>query len=94
MCAQKPPKIEFDRGEGRDQAATVGVVRRIGIGAANAALRLASAYSMVAPDELDSLPCSDYPMFAHPRERFSEFLIPVHLVDGAEHALEEDEATG
>jgi hypothetical protein len=71
-------------------AATVGPVgRRVGVGIASAALLLALAWPIVAPDELDSLPLSNYPMFAHPRERISHYYVAV-LVDrdGAEHRLD------
>lgn len=63
-------------------------MRRYGIGVASAALLLALTYPIVAPDELDSLPFSNYPMFAHPRDRVSEFHVAVRVHDGAEHPLD------
>lgn len=59
------------------------------IGIVNAAVLAVLAWPAVAPDELDSLPLSNYPMFAHERERVSAF----HVVfwvddDGSRHRLD------
>jgi hypothetical protein len=40
------------------------------------------AWPAIHPTELDSLPVSNYPMFAHPRERTSSFASAV-FVDGS-----------
>ena len=43
----------------------------------------------IAPDELDSLPLSNYPMFAHPRDAVSWFHVVVRLDEaGVEQALD------
>jgi hypothetical protein len=64
-------------------------VRRIGIGIMSAALLLLLAWPAVAPDELDSLPLSNYPMFAHPRDAVSRFHVAVRIdEDGIEHRLD------
>ena len=64
-------------------------MRRIAIGVASAGLLAALAWPAVAPGELDSLPLSNYPMFAHERERVTGFHVAV-LVDpeGEEHGLD------
>jgi hypothetical protein len=65
------------------------MARRFGIGLASAALLLALAWPAVAPRELDSLPLSNYPMFAHSREPVSWFHVVVQLdADGAEHRVD------
>ncbi len=63
--------------------------RRIGVGVASAALLVALALPAFVPGELDDLPLSNYPMFAHPRERVTHFYAAV-LVDpaGDEHRLD------
>jgi hypothetical protein len=50
---------------------------------------LALSWPAIAPDELDSLPLSNYPMFAHPRDRVTPLDIVV-VVDpaGVEHRLD------
>lgn len=50
---------------------------------------LALSWPAIAPDELDSLPLSNYPMFAHPRDRVTPVDIVV-VVDptGVEHRLD------
>lgn len=53
------------------------------------ALLAGLAYPAVAPGELDSLPMSNYPMFAHDRSRVTSFPVAVWLdQDGREHALD------
>lgn len=50
---------------------------------------LALAWPAIAPRELDSLPLSNYPMFAHPRDAVSWFHVAVRLDgDGLEHRLD------
>ena len=64
-------------------------MRRVAIGMASAVLLAALAYPAVAPDELDSLPLSNYPMFAHERERVTGFYVAVRVdPDGVEHGLD------
>lgn len=53
------------------------MIRRVGIGIANAVLLAALAYPAVAPGELDSLPLSNYPMFAHDRSAVTRFSVAV-----------------
>lgn len=66
-----------------------GVGRRGVVGATIVLAVLALAYPAVAPAELDSLPFSNYPMFAHPRGRVTEFNLVVWLdPDGNEHRLD------
>ena len=65
------------------------MVRRAGIGVASAALLLALAWPAVAPGEIDSLPLSNYPMFARARGPVSWFPVVVRLdPDGVEHRLD------
>lgn len=56
---------------------------------ASAVLLITLAWPAVAPAEIDSFPISNYPMFAHPRGRVTEFHVAV-LIDatGAEHPLD------
>ena len=55
---------------------------------ASAVLLLALAWPAVAPGELDSLPLSNYPMFAHDRERVTHFYAVVRVDEhGEEHRL-------
>jgi hypothetical protein len=43
----------------------------------------------VAPNEIDSLPVSNYPMFAHPRPQVTRFYLAVLIdPDGVEHRLD------
>ena len=69
---------------------TVGTVaQRIGIGIVSAALLLVLAWPAVASEELDSLPLSNYPMFAHPRDAVSWFHVAVWIdEEGVEHRLD------
>lgn len=60
------------------------MVRRVGIGIASAALLVAMAYPAVAPGELDSLPLSNYPMFAHDRSPVTRFSVAVWLDETGE----------
>ena len=57
--------------------------------AASAAVLLVLAWPAVAPREVDSFPISNYPMFAHPRGRVTNFHVVV-LVDrdGVERPLD------
>lgn len=55
------------------------MARRLGIGVASAALLLAMAWPAVAPHEIDSLPFSNYPMFAHRRGAVSWFPVAVRI---------------
>jgi len=56
---------------------------------ASVVLLLALAWPAVAPEELDSLPFSNYPMFAHPRERVANYYAVVLVDDeGEEHTLD------
>ena len=56
---------------------------------ASAALLLALAWPAVAPTEIDSLPLSNYPMFARARDSVSWFPVVVRLdPDGVEHRLD------
>lgn len=65
------------------------VGRRFGIAVASAALLLALAWPAVAPQEIDSLPLSNYPMFARPRAAVSWFPVAVRVdADGNEHRLD------
>lgn len=65
------------------------VIRRIVIATASVALLGALAWPAFAPGELDSLPLSNYPMFAHERDAVSAFTVAVNVaVDGAEHRLD------
>lgn len=65
------------------------VTRRWGIGVASVALLLAMAWPAVAPDEIDSLPFSNYPMFARPRAAVSWFPVVVRIdAAGVEHRLD------
>ena len=49
----------------------------------------ALAWPAVAPGELDSLPFSNYPMFAHERARVTGFHVAVLVdADGTEHRLD------
>lgn len=53
------------------------------------ALLLALAWPAVAPHEIDSLPLSNYPMFARPRSAVSWFPVAVRIdEDGNEHRLD------
>ena len=75
---------------GRRRPTTVAAVaRRFGVMAASAVVLLVLAWPAVAPRELDSLPISNYPMFAHPRGRVTNFDVVV-LVDrdGVERPLD------
>lgn len=58
--------------------------------AVGSAIALAAlAYPAVAPAELDSLPLSNYPMFAHERSRVTTFSVAVLIDDrGVEHRLD------
>lgn len=59
------------------------------IASASALVLLALSWPAVAPDELDSLPFSNYPMFAHPRSRVTPLDIVVVVdPDGVEHRLD------
>jgi hypothetical protein len=59
------------------------------IGVASLVLLLALGWPAVAPDEVDSLPLSNYPMFAHPRDAVSWFHVVVRVdAEGAEHRLD------
>ena len=61
----------------------------MGIGSASAVLLLALAWPAVAPGEIDSLPLSNYPMFARSRDAVSWFPVVVrHDPDGVEHRLD------
>lgn len=65
------------------------MVRRIALGLTSAVLLLALAWPAVAPDEIDSLPLSNYPMFARPRTAVSWFHVVVRVDDdGTEHRLD------
>jgi hypothetical protein len=65
------------------------VVRRWVIVVASAAALLALSWPAVAPGELDSLPLSNYPMFAHERDRVTPLDVVVLLdPDGVEHRLD------
>lgn len=65
------------------------MARRVVIASASVVGLLALSWPSVAPDELDSLPFSNYPMFAHPRDRVTPMDIVV-VVDpaGVEHRLD------
>lgn len=64
-------------------------MRRVVIVIASVGALLALAWPAVAPGELDSLPLSNYPMFAHPRDRATTFDIVVLLdTEGVEHRLD------
>lgn len=59
------------------------------IAVASAILLLALAWPAVAPDEIDSLPLSNYSMFARPRAAVSWFPVAVRIdEDGVEHRLD------
>lgn len=61
----------------------------MGLGIASAALLAALAYPAVAPGELDSLPLSNYPMFAHDRSPVTRFSVAVWFDQtGEEHRLD------
>ena len=65
------------------------VGRRVVIGVASVVLLLALAWPAVAPGEVDSLPLSNYPMFARPREAVSWFHVVVRVdAEGVEHRLD------
>jgi hypothetical protein len=86
-CPRNAPLRPDSRG--RQGTTVVAVGRRIGIGVASGVLLLALAWPAVAPEELDSLPLSNYPMFARPREAISWFHMAVRLdADGVEHRLD------
>lgn len=57
------------------------VARRGVIGGVSVFALAALAYPAVAPGELDSLPFSNYPMFAHPRGDVTEQALVVWLDD-------------
>jgi hypothetical protein len=64
-------------------------VRRWGIMAAGVALLAAVTYPAVHPTELDSLPFSNYPMFAHRRGSVTRFDLAVRIdPSGVEHPLD------
>ena len=57
--------------------------------AASGLLLAALAYPAVAPEEFDSFPLSNYPMFAHERSRVTTFSVAVLIDDvGEEHRLD------
>jgi hypothetical protein len=64
-------------------------VRRWGLVAGSVALLAAVLYPAVHPTELDSLPFSNYPMFAHRRGTVTRFDFAVWIgPDGVEHPLD------
>lgn len=64
-------------------------MRRVAIGGASAVLLASLAWPAIAPGELDSLPWSNYPMFAHERDRVTGFYVAIRVdPDGAEHRLD------
>jgi hypothetical protein len=64
-------------------------VRRWGIVAGSLALLVAVVYPAVHPTELDSLPFSNYPMFAHRRGTVTRFDLAVRVdPSGVEHPLD------
>lgn len=65
------------------------VIRPRTIAATSIVALAALAYPAVAPAELDSLPMSNYPMFAHPRGEVTRFDVVVVLDDaGQEQPLD------
>ena len=59
------------------------------------ALLVALAWPAIAPGELDSLPLSSYPMFAHERAAVSSFHVAVNVdEDGVEHRLDPHQVGG
>jgi hypothetical protein len=63
--------------------------RRRVISVASVLLLLALGWPAVAPDEVDSLPLSNYPMFARPRDAVTWFHVVVRVdADGLEHRLD------
>lgn len=65
------------------------MARRFGIGIVSAVLLLAVAWPAVAPEEIDSLPFSNYTMFARPRDSVAWFTVVVRIDDvGNEHRLD------
>lgn len=58
-------------------------------------LLLALAWPAIAPGELDSLPLSSYPMFAHQRAAVNRFSVAVNVdADGVEHRLDAQQIAG
>lgn len=65
------------------------MVRRFAIGVVCAALLAAIAWPAVAPNEIDSMPFSNYTMFARPRAAVTWFPVVVRVDgDGDEHRLD------
>lgn len=61
----------------------------------SALLLAALAWPAIAPGELDSLPLSSYPMFAHERPAVNEFSVVVNVdSDGVEHRLDPHQIAG
>lgn len=71
------------------------VVRRRVIGLGSLVLLAVLVWPAVHPGELDSLPVSSYPMFAHPRQAVSSFDLALHQsFEGDERLLGEDVVGG
>ena len=65
------------------------MARRFGIGVLSSVLLLAVAWPAVAPNQIDSMPFSNYTMFARPRAAVTWFPAVVRIDDaGNEHRLD------
>jgi hypothetical protein len=70
-------------------------MRRFGVGAGSVLLLVVMSWPAFHPSEIDSLPVSNYPMFAHPRSRVTSFDVAV-VIDraGVERRLDASEVGG
>jgi hypothetical protein len=70
-------------------------MRRLGVVVGSAVVLGAMLWPAVSPSELDSLPMSNYPMFARPRSQVTSFRSAV-LIDaaGRERRLDPSEVSG
>lgn len=71
------------------------VAHRVGVIVGSSLLLAALAWPVFAPGEVDSLPLSSYPMFAHDRPAVSRFSVAVNVdADGVEHRLDPHQIAG
>jgi hypothetical protein len=71
------------------------VVHRVGVIVGSVVLLAALAWPAIAPGEVDSLPLSSYPMFAHDRPTVNRFSVAVNVdTDGVEHRLDPHQIAG
>lgn len=67
----------------------------MGVVVLSAVALIGLAWPAVAPGDLDDLPVSNYPMFAHRRSAVSSFHVAVNIdVDGVEHRLDPHQIGG